>query len=250
VPLQGQREALEALSLAGTVGESWKGLEPLKLHIPIHAMGDTRTLSEADAKVALASFGLRIPRCRLTTRENAAQAAAELGFPVVIKVAAAALAHKSDVGGVVLNVRSAPEAVAAAERLSALSDTLLVEEMVIDGVAEILVGALVDAQFGLTLVIGAGGVLTELLQDSVSLLPPFSRTSIETALRRLTVHKMLHGFRGRPPADVPALIDAIVAVGRYAEANLAALVELDVNPVIVRAAGAGAVAVDALIRLS
>jgi hypothetical protein len=147
-------------------------------------------------------------------------------------------------------VRSAPEAVAAAERLSALSDTLLVEEMVIDGVAEILVGALVDAQFGLTLVIGAGGVLTELLQDSVSLLPPFSRTSIETALRRLTVHKMLHGFRGRPPADVPALIDAIVAVGRYAEANLAALVELDVNPVIVRAAGAGAVAVDALIRLS
>jgi hypothetical protein len=61
---------------------------------------------------------------------------------------------------------------------------------------------------------------------------------------------MLQGFRGRPLADVPALIDAIVAVGRYAEANLAALVELDVNPVIVRAAGGGAVAVDALIRLS
>lgn len=250
VPLQGQREALEALSLAGTVGESWNTREDLKLRIPTAAVGGARTLSEANAKAALASFGLRIPRSRLSTRENAAQAATELGFPVVIKVAAADLAHKSDVGGVALNVRSAAEAAAAAERLGTLSENILVEEMITDGVAEILVGALVDAQFGLTLVIGAGGVLTELLQDSVSLLPPFSRASIETALRGLTVHKLLQGFRGRPLADIPALIDAIVAVGRYAEANLAALVELDVNPVIVRVAGAGAIAVDALIRLS
>ncbi len=143
-----------------------------------------------------------------------------------------------------------PKPTAAAQRLSSLGEDFLVEEMITDGVAEILVGALVDAQFGLTLVLGAGGVLTELLQDSVSLLPPFTRSSIETALRRLSVNKLLHGFRGRPRADVPALIDAIVAVGRYAEAHLAALVELDVNPVIVRAAGAGAIAVDALIRLS
>jgi len=151
---------------------------------------------------------------------------------------------------VILNVRTATEAAAAAERLSALTDSFLVEEMITDGVAEILVGAVVDAQFGLTLVVGAGGVLTELLQDSVSLLPPFTAASISAALQRLTVNKMLQGFRGKPRADVPALVEAIVAVGRYAEANLASLTELDVNPVIARPEGAGAVAVDALIRLA
>jgi acetyl-CoA synthetase len=178
-----------------------------------------------------------------------AAAAGALGFPVVIKVASIDLQHKSDVGGVVLNVRTEAEATAAAERLRALTDTFLVEEMITDGVAEILVGVVVDAQFGLTLVIGAGGVLTELMQDSVSLLPPFTRASIAAALQRLVVAKMLSGFRGKPVADVPALIDTILAVGRYAEENLASLVELDVNPVIVRPAGAGAVAVDALVRV-
>ena len=159
-------------------------------------------------------------------------------------------AVESDVGGVILNVRTAAAAREAADLLRAHAETFLVEEMIADGVAEILVGAVIDAQFGLTLVIGAGGVLTELLRDTVTLLPPFSRATIEAALKRLTVSKMLGGFRGRPPADVPALIDAILAVTRYADANLEALVELDVNPVIVRAAGAGAVAVDALIRLA
>jgi acetyl-CoA synthetase len=251
VPLQGQREALEALSLAGAVGEMRAaGVDELQLRIPAGKRGTERTLPEAEAKAALAAFGVRIPHSRSATRAEVAIAAAALGFPVVVKVASAGLAHKSEVGGVVLNVRTAAEAAAAAERLSTLTESFLIEEMITDGVAEILVGAVVDAQFGLTLVIGAGGVLTELLQDSVSLLPPFTQTSIEAALERLTVHKLLRGFRGRPHADVPALVSAIVAVGRYAEANLDSLMELDVNPVIVRPAGFGAVAVDALIRLS
>ena len=250
VPLQGQREALEALNLAGTVGETWGSTQELKLLIPDTKTGVDRTLPEAQAKAALAAFGLRIPRSRSATRDQVSAVAAELGFPVVVKVAAAHLAHKSDVGGVVLSVRTAAEASAAAERLSALTKNFLVEEMITDGVAEILVGAVVDAQFGLTLVIGAGGVLTELLQDSVSLLPPFTAAGIHAALQRLTVNKMLQGFRGKPPGDVPALLEAIVAVGRYAENNVASLVELDVNPIIVRPSGAGVVAVDALIRLA
>jgi acetyl-CoA synthetase len=250
VPLQGQREALEALNLAGAVGETWGAAGKLELRIPEGKRGPERTLPEDEAKTALAAFGLRIPRSRTVARDEVATAAVELGFPVVVKVASADLAHKSDVGGVVLNVRTVPEATAAAERLSALTNRFLVEEMVTGGVAEILVGALVDSQFGLTLVIGAGGVLTELLQDSTSLLPPFTQASIEAALQRLTVNKMLQGFRGKPRADVPALVDAILAVARYAESHLARLVELDVNPVIVRPAGAGAVAVDALVRLA
>jgi len=146
-------------------------------------------------------------------------------------------------------VRSATEAAAAAQRLSALSSTLLVEEMVADGVAEVLVGMRVDPQFGLLLVLGAGGVLTELLRDSVTLLPPFTAPGITAALGRLQVAPLLAGFRGRPAADVPALVETALGCTRYARENLERLAELDLNPVIVRPSGLGAVAVDALIRL-
>jgi len=98
-------------------------------------------------------------------------------------------------------------------------------------------------------VLGAGGVFTEILSDSVSLLPPWTRASIESALQRLTIGKLLAGYRGKPAADVDALITTILSVARYAADNLASLVELDVNPVIVRPAGLGAVAVDTMIRL-
>ena len=122
--------------------------------------------------------------------------------------------------------------------------------MIADGVAEIIVGMTVDPQFGQVLVIGAGGILTELLRDTVTLLPPFTARSIEAALNNLKVSKLLKGFRGKPAGDIPGLIDAVLACTRYAEANLNTLVELDINPVIIRPAGLGVVAVDALIRLS
>jgi acetyl-CoA synthetase len=112
-----------------------------------------------------------------------------------------------------------------------------------------LVGVIVDPQFGQVLVLGAGGVFTEILSDSVSLLPPWTRTSVESALLRLTIGKLLGGYRGKPAADVNALINTILSVAHYAADNLAVLVELDVNPVIVRPAGLGAVAVDTMIRL-
>jgi succinyl-CoA synthetase beta subunit len=153
------------------------------------------------------------------------------------------------VGGVVLDVRSAADAEAAALRLGALSDTLLVEEMIVDGVAEILVGLIVDPQVGQVLVLGSGGVLAELLADSVTLLPPFTAASIDSALDSLKLGRLLLGYRGKPPGDLPALIDAVLGVTRYAAANLTTLSEIDVNPIIVRPAGFGAVAVDALIRL-
>jgi acetyl-CoA synthetase len=121
--------------------------------------------------------------------------------------------------------------------------------MFTDGVAEILIGIIVDPQFGQVLVLGAGGVLTEILSDSVSLLPPWTRASIESALKRLTVGKLLGGYRGKPAGDVDALIGTILGVARYAAGHLAGLVELDVNPVIVRPRGLGAVAVDTMIRL-
>ena len=250
VPLQGQREALEALDLAGAVGEAWKRGPALELQRPRAAPATAHSLSEHAAKQALAAYGVPVPRARLSTPAQAADTAAALGFPVVIKAAGATLEHKSDVGGVVLNLRSETEAAAAAQRLSSLSPTLLIEEMVTDGVAEVLVGMRVDAQFGLLLVLGAGGVLTELLRDSVTLLPPFTAASITAALGKLRAAPLLAGYRGRPAADVEALVETVLACTRYARDNLERLAELDLNPVIVRPRGRGAVAVDALIRLA
>ncbi len=222
--------------------------------LPLQTVHDrparARTLSEPEGKAALAAFGVRVPHSRVVKARDAAAAAEEIGFPVVMKAASESLEHKSDVGGVVINIRTGAEATAAADRLSQLSDTLLVEEMVADGVAEVLIGMTVDPQFGLVLVLGAGGVLTELLRDTVSFLPPFTAPAIESALMRLRVGKLLTGYRGRPPADVAALVETALACTRYAEANIDTLLELDINPVIVRPAGRGAVAVDALIRLS
>jgi acetyl-CoA synthetase len=252
IPLQGQREALEAISLAGGVGAAWRSSPAVQLHLPpthAGASADIQTLGEHEGKAALAEFGVRIPRGRLVPAHAAAEAARALGFPVVIKASGAHLEHKTEVGGVVLNVRTQAEVIRAMERLAKLSDTLLVEEMFTDGVAEILIGVIVDPQFGQVLVLGAGGVLTEILSDSVSLLPPWTRTSIESALGRLTVAKLLAGFRGKPAADVDALVGTILSVARYAADNVTALVELDVNPVIVRPEGLGAVAVDTMIRL-
>jgi acetyl-CoA synthetase len=234
VPLQGQREALEALALAGAVGATWAKGEPPRLQIP----------SRPARPVPAPSRSTHAPSPPVPVRTLT-----ELGFPVVMKAVGAHLEHKTEVGGVILNVRSAVEAATAVARLRGLSEALLVEPMIADGVAEILLGVIVDAQFGQVLVIGAGGVFAELHGDSVNLLPPWDAAAIEAALGRLKVHALLDGFRGKPRGDVAALVAAALAVAQYATANRDTLVELDVNPVIVRPEGRGAVAVDALIRL-
>ena len=252
-PLQGQREALEALDLAGAVGQVWSDGGGVRLLLAQRRTpsGAASALNEQQGKAALAAFGVPVPRSRVVNAKHpggmtaaVVGAAQAIGFPVVIKAAGSALEHKSELGGVIVNVRTAAEAAAAAQRLAILSDSILVEEMVRDGVAEVLIGVSVDPDFGQVLVLGAGGVLTEVLQDSVSLLPPFTPAAIEAALMRLGIGKLLDGFRGRPPADVAALVASAMACARYAEANVDRLVELDINPVIVRAQGRGAVAVE------
>jgi acetate---CoA ligase (ADP-forming) len=248
VPLQGQREALEALHHAATVGETWRGGAPPVLLQPLRPAGPVTTLDEHAGKTALAAFGLQVPQSQRVPAAQVAAAAVAVGFPVVIKATDAGLEHKTELGGVVLDVRTAEQAAAAGTRLAALSDTVLVEQMIDDGVAEILVGVTIDEQFGLLLLLGSGGVQAEIWQDTVLLLPPWSRASITAALRRLKVSALLDGYRGMPPGDVEALIDAVLAIGRYAEAHRDTLCELDVNPIIVRPRGAGAVAVDVLIR--
>jgi len=248
VPLQGQREALEALHLAALVGDAWRDGTPPILSRPLPAVGPVQTITEHAGKAALGAFGLQAPRSQVVPALQAAAAAAAIGFPVVIKATGAGLEHKTELGGVVLGVRNAEQAAAAGTKLAALSDDVLVEQMIDDGIVEILVGITVDEQFGQLLLIGSGGVQAELWQDTMTLLPPWSREAIAAALRQLKVSAVLDGYRGQPAGDVEALIDAILAIGRYAAAHRDTLVELDVNPIIVRPRGAGAIAVDVLIR--
>jgi acetate---CoA ligase (ADP-forming) len=255
VPLQGQREALEALAAAAAVGIAWRTGPGVELRLPPRpeagaAAAEAYSLTEAEGKAVLARHGVATPRSRVVAAAEAPRCAEALGYPVVIKAVGAHLEHKTEVGGVALNLRSAAQANEAARRLSALSDTLLVEEMIDDGVAEVLVGLILDPQFGQILVIGAGGVLTELLADSVTLLPPFSPDAVRSAIAALKAAKLLDGFRGKPRGDIEALVQAVCGIARYASAELAILKEIDVNPVIVRPAGKGALAVDALIRLT
>jgi acetate---CoA ligase (ADP-forming) len=254
VPLQGQREALEAIAAAAAVGIAWRSGPGVELRIPPPPGGGAApagvySLTEAEGKAVLARHGVATPRSRVVAATEAARCAETLGYPVVLKAVGAHLEHKTEVGGVALNLRTAAQAAEAARRLSGLSDTLLVEEMIVDGVAEVLVGLILDPQFGQVLVIGAGGVFTELLADSVTLLPPFSRDAVRSALATLKVAKLLDGFRGKPRGDVDALVEVVCGIARYAAVERATLQEIDVNPVIVRPVGKGAVAVDALVRL-
>jgi acyl-CoA synthetase (NDP forming) len=249
-PLQGQREGLEAMALAASVGQRWLTDDSIALQIPSAQLaGATRTLTEREGKQALAAFGVAIPRGDLAPPDRATELASSLGYPVVMKASGAHLTHKSEAGGVVLNIRTAADAGSAAECLSPLSSVLLVEEMLTDGVAEILVGVVLDPQFGQVLVLGSGGIFTEILNDSVSLLPPWNGAAIRRGLAQLAVAKLLNGFRGKPRGDTEALVDLVLGVARYASAHIEQLVELDVNPVIVRPNGLGAVAVDTLIRM-
>ena len=151
-------------------------------------------------------------------------------------------------GGVAIDLTTPEEVRDRAIRMQDLADELLVERMVTGAVCELIIGVKADPQFGLALVIGAGGILAELLKDTVTLLLPTSRQEIERALGRLRIAALIDGFRGRQ-GDRAAVVGAIEAVARFAEAHAPYLEELDVNPLLVLPPGHGAVAVDALLRL-
>ncbi len=238
-------DGLAAAEIAADIGAAWRR-EPdppvLALDPPAAAR---RTLDEAEAKAALAAHGLPLPAGGRVDSVDAALALAEsIEYPVVLK--ALGIAHKTERNAVRLNLGGATALAAAAGELFELSATLYVEAMQ-PSLAELIVGVTRDPQFGLVLTVGSGGVLVELLRDSRVLIMPARRDEIEAALGGLRSAPLLAGFRGRPAADVAAAVDAVLAIQDFALANADALVELDVNPLLIGARGAGVFAVDALI---
>jgi succinyl-CoA synthetase beta subunit len=173
--------------------------------------------------------------------------ASELGYPVVLKALGSDLAHKSDVGGVVVGLASADAVRRAAAAMADLADRFLVERMVPGALLELLVGVQRDPRLGLGLTLGAGGVLVELVDDTATLLLPATPAQIRAALTGLRVGPVLEGFRGQA-ADLEAVVSAVQAIAAFALDHADRLVELEVNPLLVLPDGA--MAVDALIRLA
>jgi acyl-CoA synthetase (NDP forming) len=246
-PMMGLDDTLAAFEAAAFIGRNWARNEALPaLAAPAVTGKGEITLSEHDAKILLKDFGLPVPEGRVCKTTEAASVAKQLGFPVTIKTSSSAIAHKTEAGGVALNIKTVEEAEAVAQKMAKLALDVLVERMVTGAVAELIIGLKNDPQFGLALVIGAGGILTELLKDSVTLLLPTSREEIARALKSLKVWKLVEGFRGKS-GDQQAVIAAVLAVAEFAKAHRTTIEELDVNPLLVLPNGA--VAVDALIRM-
>ena len=213
-------------------------------------------LGEGDSKSLLDAYGIGAPAETIVmTPQEAASAAARIGFPVVLKGVSAAVPHKSDAGLVILNLVSETGVAAAArtimERCAAIGaplEGILVAEQVKDGV-EMVLGVHRDPEMGPAVMVGMGGIWLELFKD-IAFAPPglgLERARETIALTRAS--KLLGGYRGAPMRDVGALAKAMVGLGKLA-CELSDIIEaIDVNPVLVRSQGRGVVALDALVVL-
>lgn len=212
--------------------------------------------NEADALDLLQEHGVPVvPLRRARSRAEAVARAQELGFPVAMKVLSADIAHKSDVGGVVLGVADAEQAAAAYDRIEAALraaapaakvDGVLLAPMVRGGV-ECILGAHRDPTLGPVVMLGSGGVHVELLRDAAFRIAPIDRREALGMVEELKTAPLLRGFRGAPEADVDALVEAIVNLSELAAAAGASLEAIDVNPFSVLPRGQGAVALDAVV---
>jgi acetyltransferase len=215
-------------------------------------------LSEPEAKRVLAAYGIPVVRTEVASdAEHAARLATEIGFPVALKIISPQVTHKSDVGGVALNLGSAAEvrhaAQAMAQRLRERSPqaTLAgfsVQEMVRRPAAlETIVGMTVDAVFGPVILFGQGGVAVEVLADRAVALPPLNLTLAKDLVDRTRIARLLQGYRDRPAADLQAVYRTLTQVAQMA-ADLAELTELDINPLLVD--DRGVLALDARVRIA
>jgi succinyl-CoA synthetase beta subunit len=211
------------------------------------------TLTEAASKIYLAACGLPVPQGRLATSLEAAQEAAKaIGFPVAAKLQSTHLAHKSDIGGVILRIGDAMALAAAWETLQGIArargialDGILIERMGKPGV-EMLLGARRDPQWGPVLAIGLGGIFAEALGDIRILPVGLDAEEIAAEITRLRGAKLLAGYRGQPPADVVALAQAAQRLGAIMAAE-PRIREIDINPLTALPVGEGVLALDALI---
>lgn len=211
------------------------------------ALNEGRTfLLEPEAKKLCSLYGLPVPKYKMVLDvDEALKAAEEIGFPLALKIVSSDILHKSDVGGVVLNVTDREAVEKAYRRImesvqrfnpKALIKGVMVEEMLPKGL-EVAVGALLDAEFGPAIMFGLGGIFIELLRDFTFRVAPITLNEARKMMREVKGYKLLEGYRGSEPADVEAIAEIISKVSNLMVEN-GEIQQLDLNPIIVWRKGA------------
>jgi acetate---CoA ligase (ADP-forming) len=240
--LQAIKPTLRALAGLGLYGER------KKLGVPTlpEATGKAEDLEGEKLSSLLRSHSIALPRQALVaTGGDAAAKAKEIGFPVALKLVAEEIVHKTESGAVILGLKSSEEVETQGKQLLSKvpgKAQLLVQEMV-QG-TEVLLGARTDPQYGPFLMVGLGGIFVEVLKDVAIRLLPIDEREARAMLQELRGYKILQGVRGQPPRDIDALVKAMVGLSEFFAAHRRYLSDIEINPIMVRAQGGGAVAVD------
>ena len=231
-------------------------LEKSEYLLPASPSSEQRVMPESDGKRWLKNNNFNVPDGKSVSIQKLGEAAIEVGYPVVLKMISPRLAHKTEAGAVVLNLKDEEELKLAAAKMKidvaaydadAVSELFLVEAMSPNPLAELIINLRQDPQFGAALVLGSGGVLVELLGDSTTLLLPTSSVEIIRALKSLRVGRLLEGFRGRPAVDISKVAEEIHKLCMAYQEQLKAITEIEINPLFVY--GGKVSAIDALIQV-
>ena len=249
VPLQGLQEALFAINSSIAVKRAWaKSITLKKIKYKKCNKKIIKTYTEFESKNILHKYGVKIPNSILSNKSNAIKNSKKIGFPLVLKINSKKIIHKTELKGVFTNIDSEIEFKQNIKHLSKLGNSFLIEKMIKDKVAEMIIGIKVDEQFGPLIIIGSGGIYTELIKDSVTLLLPLTKTIVLDAINNLKISKLLYGYRGKAEGDINSLVETILKLGKFAEKNASNLIEADINPLIICNKGKGVIAADALIH--
>ena len=220
---------------------------------------DRYSIGDLEAWDILEAYGIRIPKSKLAeSQDQAVEYAAEIGYPVVLKITSPDILHKTDVGGVKVGLESPEEVRDAFELMLYRAERYLpeaevwgcqVQEMAPPGGLEVLIGMNRDPQFGPLITFGLGGIYVEALKDVTFRVAPFSRKEAQAMLEEIRASALLEGVRGEPPVDKDSIVEILMRIGQLVQ-QFPEIAELDINPLIVYPEGQGAIAIDMRLVLS
>ena len=238
ITLHGLDTALAAIS-ASSSNQKPMNPKPIFLSNPT---GKSTLVNEYVAKKSLEKYGLKIPKTEKCLLSDAHFVSDQIGYPVVLK--ALGSAHKSEMGEVVLNLENKKAVKNASKKIS--KKNVIIEKMIDDTIVELLIGIVHDPAHGMLLTIGAGGILTEILSDTSSLLLPSSEDDVLECFNQLKISKIAKGYRGFSGVDVNQIVDAIMKIQEFVLDNRDKVFEIEINPLLVTSSEV--IVADALIR--
>ena len=250
-PMIGMDICLKALNHSYRIGLAFENssMQSIEILRSLSHSSKISNLTEFEGKKLLKKYDVPIPDGEIVTSTSEALMAAEkIHYPLTLKVSNADLAHKTELGAVLLDINDPIVLEKACQDLFKIGPSLLLEKMVQDSVTELIIGMANDPIFGKYIIIGSGGILVELFKDTIPLLFPVSREDVSLALSKLKVFPIIKGFRNNPEGDIEAIINCVMSVVKLINEN--DIIELDINPLLVLKRGSGVIAVDALIKLN